>query len=619
MTIRRELNSVRANPVPSYAKSEKSKRAACAAPSPDKDSLWWPFGCGSPKPEKALFRAAAIWLLALFAVPGLAAVISVTPDRNPVRMDESFNLIFSADEKPDDDPDFRPLEKDLEILSQSQSSQISVVNGRFSRRTEWTLTVAAKRTGTLNIPPIPFGNDRSEPVAIVVDAAPGAANGAGSDLFLEVEAEPEDPYVQAQVIYTVRVLRRVNISGADLSEPAAPDALVQRLGDDRRYASQRGGQQYAVIERKYAIFPQKSGTLRIEPLTLQAQVVDGARSRFNSFFSQSTRLARVRSEAVELKVRPVPTAFAGQHWLPAESLELLDAWSPTPPETTAGEPITRTLTLRAQGATVGLLPELSENLQSVDGIKRYPDQPVMNEEKRAQGIFSVREEKTALIPSKPGTYRLPPLEIPWWNTKTDRPEVARLPERVMDVQPSAEQTAQPAAPPKPAPSPQARGPEPVPSDSSSQIRAPTSSETWFWLALLFGFGWLGTAAAWWFSGRGRNATSIEDPARASGTQAARSALRQACLANDPVKARQALLDWAKTHWPDRAPGTLGELGRLAGGALAAETQRLDRALYGRAEHAWRGEALWTAVEAVTSADSRDKKAPALALEPLYRL
>lgn len=563
--------------------------------------------------------AAFVVLLMFHASPALAAVISVSPDRNPVRMDESFNLIFSADEKPDDDPDFHPLEKDLDILSQSQSSQMSVVNGRFSKRTEWTLTVTAKRTGTLTIPPIAFGNDRSEPVTIAVDAASSKATGAGSELFLEVEAEPKNPYVQAQVIYTVRVLRRIDITGADLSEPAASDALVERLGDDLRYASERGGQQYAVVERKYAIFPQKSGTLRIGPLTLRAQVVDGGRSRFNSFFSQPTRLERARSEAVELKVRPVPAAFAGKHWLPAESLELQDSWSTHPPKTTAGEPITRTLSVRARGATVGLLPELSESLQSIQGIKKYPDQPVMNEEKLVQGIVSVREEKTALIPSKPGTYRLPALDIPWWNTKTDRPEIAQLPERVVTVQPSAEQAAQPAEPPEPAPKPQANGSQPEMTGPSPPLQGNVGSGIWFWLALFFGFGWLGTGAAWWLSRGPRNPTAAAEPTEAAKPRAAHKALRDACMENDPLKARRALLEWAAGYWPDRAPSNLGELGRLAGKELAVEIRRLDRTLYGRGEQPWRGEALWAAVEATASGDTGNKKAPALTLEPLYKL
>ena len=42
-----------------------------------------------------------------------ATEISVMADRNPVQLDESFNLIFQAAESPDDDPDFGPWNRIL--------------------------------------------------------------------------------------------------------------------------------------------------------------------------------------------------------------------------------------------------------------------------------------------------------------------------------------------------------------------------------------------------------------------------------------------------------------------------------------------------------------------------
>jgi len=563
-----------------------------------------------------------LWL-ALHAMPSLAAVISVTPDRNPVRLDESFNLIFSADESPDDDPDFHPLDQDFDIVSQSQSSQVSVINGHFSKTTQWTLTVTARRAGTLTIPAIAFGSDHSQPATVIVEAAgSSASDGADAELFLEAEAAPRSPYVQAQAIYTVRVFHRVNISGADLTEPAAPDALIERLGDDRRYVAERNGLQYAVIERKYAIFPQKSGTLTLEPLTLKAQIIDGGRSRFNSFFDRPTRVARARSDAVQLNVRPIPAPFVGKHWLPAESLELEESWSQTPPQAIAGEPVTQTLTLRARGATVGVLPELSgiQQLLGSSEIKSYPDQPVMNEEKLFAGVLSTRQEKTALIPARAGTYKLPAITIEWWNTKTDRLEVARVPERVLTVLPSSEPATQ-TAPPPALPLPQVVNPQsPAPlSQTGTRVSTAAGSDVWSWLALLFLAGWLGTATAWWLSSRQRQSAPKMEPRPNAGERAARKALQQACLDDDAMKARQALLEWAQIRWSHAELGNLGELSRLAGNPLAVEIERLNRSLYGRGEHAWRGGALWLAVEAMESEPEGKESVSAIHLEPLYKL
>ena len=90
-----------------------------------------------------------------------AATISAQVDRNPVHLDETFNLFFEADESPDDNPDFSPLDQDFEIINQSQSSNVSIINGKYTKKIKWTLAIMAKRAGTLTIPAIKFGDDSS--------------------------------------------------------------------------------------------------------------------------------------------------------------------------------------------------------------------------------------------------------------------------------------------------------------------------------------------------------------------------------------------------------------------------------------------------------------------------
>lgn len=569
----------------------------------------------------------AVALLCLFALFGSAvqaASIRVAPDRNPVSLNESFNLVFTATEKPDDDPDFSPLEKDFKILSQGQSSQMSIDNGHFSRTTEWTLTLMPKQAGTFTLPPIAFGSDRSEQAVITVQAgteeAP-AESTAPREVLLEVQAEPRNPYVQAQVRYTVRVLRRVNFNGAELSEPVVHDALVERLGEDRGYQAERGGQQYAVIERQYVIFPQKSGPLRIEPLTLEAQIPTGGRSRFNSFFGMGSRVVRAQSKAVELNVRPIPAGFTGRHWLPAESLELMETWSQTPPRTEAGEPITRTLALRAKGATVGVLPELAPNLERAigDQAKLYPDQPAMNEEKRPDGIISSRQEKTALLPGRAGKITLPAIEIPWWNTRSDRMEVARLPEQTLIVTGAAGEpapTAPPAAEPEPAEAIPAVSQKPDAANLAVPA-APLTADPWFWSTLVAAIGWLLTAL-FWLRARQSPASLLKDGGQAElpGLRAATRAVKEACRSGDPARARDALLVWAAARWPTDAPSSLAALARRSGGGLAQAIAELERALYSRSGSCWNGETLGRLIAEPQTGDAQTQKAPDL--EPLYR-
>ena len=198
-----------------------------------------------------------------------------------------------------------------------------------------------------------------------------AAN-TSQDIFLQVKAEAKQPYVQEQVIVTVRLYRRVDIAQASLSEPELTDAVIEKLGDDRNYNSVVNGVSYLVTERKYAIFPQKSGAMKIKPLTLTAEVIMNGPRSFGDFFgSPMTKTKRVLSQELILNVKPIPPGFTGKQWLPLEKLELNQSWSGDKDKMKTGEPLTRTLTLTATGSTVGQLPELN-NLNTGAAIKNVP-------------------------------------------------------------------------------------------------------------------------------------------------------------------------------------------------------------------------------------------------------
>ena len=389
------------------------------------------------KPELEMrFIASLVFFLLLLLILApqstFAADINVSVDRNPVSLDESFQIIFTATESPDDDPDFSPLEQDFSILNQSNSSSSSWINGKSSKTIQWTLNVMAKQAGSLVIPSVNFGNDVSQSSTILVtENTPNKAVNTDEDLFIEVEAAPENPFIQSQVIYTLRLYTKVDISQARLNEPELADAVIEKLGEDSTYNTQVNGVNYSVTERKYAIFPQKSGQLTIKPLVLTAEVLTSGRPGFNSFFnSQMTKTKRVESKAITLDVKPVPASFNGKHWLSAEQLVLKQEWSGDIQQMKVGEPLTRTLTLVAKGTTVGQLPELNTT-NTNDQLKAYPDQPVLKEQKKADGMLAFREEKIALIPSKAGSYTLPAIEIPWFNTKSQKMEIAKIPETTL--------------------------------------------------------------------------------------------------------------------------------------------------------------------------------------------
>ncbi|PKD39163.1 hypothetical protein CWO84_15660 [Methylomonas sp. Kb3] len=550
-------------------------------------------------------------LLMLLSAAIQAAEIQVAVDRNPVGINESFQITFTASEEPDGNPEFAPLQENFEILSQQRSTSSSWVNGKSSRTEQWIVRAMAKQAGELFIPPIAFGADSSKPLKLVVNENTAAPQG-NDDIFLDVTATPEQPYVQSQVLYTLKLFRKVQITQASLSEPEIKDALVEKLGEDSTYATQVKGVDYWVTERKYAIFPQQSGVFTIAPLILNAEYLSNQRQpRFNGFFNRpDTETRRVASKAITLNVQAVPASFKGPNWLSAESLTLSEAWSDAGLQTKVGEPLTRTLTLSAKGTTVGQLPELLDKT-AIDGIKTYPDQPLLKEDKDSDGLTALREEKIAFIPSKPGEYTLPALDIVWFNTKTQKMETAHLPSVKLTAlagNTDAQNSAQPATSSTPQ--------EPVTSPmTTSPITVTNSSDTRFWQAVsaTLALGWLLTIVVLYRRPSGKVPTN--KPVERVPETAMEKTLKRACWENNPQAAKQALLQWGKAEF---GAESLGAIAAHCHEALREEILALNRLLYSGQSQDWQGRNLWQVFSTKPAAVSGKGKSDD-GLEPLFKI
>ncbi len=545
-----------------------------------------------------------ILLLGLIAQSVNAAEIKVSVDRNPVILDESFQILFTSNESPDGIPDFSALKRNFTILNQSQSSNSSWVNGKSRKSIQWTLSVIAKKAGALTIPAIAFGQDISDPLTIEVakNEDKKAAN-TSEDLFLDVEVTPLTPYLQSQVLYTLRLYRKVEIAQAQLTEPELPDAVVAKLDNDRVYETQVKGVDYSVTERKYVIFPQKSGLLTIKPLILTAEVVTNSRHSFNGFFN-STQTKRVVSKEITLDVKPAPATFTGSHWLSAEQLELRQEWSGDFEQMKVGEPLTRTLTIQARGATVSSLPELNGKMD--DNIKAYPDQPVLKEQKSDNGLIALREEKIALIPSKTGTYTLPAIEIPWFNTLTNKMEVANIPETTISVLAGAET---PAASNTDVSSQTQQQAEPA-----VQLATEQSTYNWLWVSLFLALGWLITVFYFLTKRPAPQPVAVNSEAELS-LKANIQLLKRACADNNAIAAKNALLAWGLTKF---SVNSLGAIADCCDARLRDEILQLNQVLYGKESAQWSGKKLFQAF-AENKARAKMTTAGDEGLEPLFRL
>lgn len=538
----------------------------------------------------------------LLCLAGLAAQaeVEVTIDRNPVQVNESFQLVFSLDHEPDQNPDFSILQQHFLILGSNRSNNISIINGQYQRSVKWTLQLMAKQVGDYMIPAIRFGQERSEPFQITVN--PSSISSLPHDeLVFEVIARQSEIYVQSQVIVKLRLLSANNISAYQFGDLRlqSGDAVIEPLGDVQDYQTRIADRNYLVLEQRFALYPQQSGRLEIAPIMAEVRLPSG--SGFDPFRTGG-EVRRVRSQPVFIDVKPIPPEADGAYWLPATKLVLREEIPENLDALVVGEPITRSLSIVAEGLTAAQLPQIE--LPPIDGLKQYPDQPELRDRRSGKGVTGRRTQKVALIPSAPGAYLLPEISLQWWNLHSGRLETATLPMRELNVGGVAGSAPEPS---------RAAGEEVAGADpGSAQARA---SRFWVWTSLILALGWSATVLLWWFGTR-RTGLPALDPGSIAPLRTARRDLHRACLANDAPDARTALLAWGRALLAPRPLASLHQLERELGGDFGRELARLNHALYAAEHGDWQGIDLWQCCQALESERNVQPSQAASGLTPL---
>lgn len=517
------------------------------------------------------------WLLvsALLASPIAQAGVTAKVDRNTIDLNESFLLEVVVDSDINIEPDISALEEIFEIGQRSQLSNTMYVNGEITRSRTWTYQLMAKNTGQFEIPPVLVGTERSRPIPITVrlptNSPPGEA-----DVFITSEVDFTETHVQAQVLYRIKVYRAVPTRQPALRDPVfgGAEVLIELAGDERSYEARLNDRTYNVVERVYALFPQESGEVTISPARFEARVLRDGRITGRKVFESESQMITV------MPIPAPPPEFPNAAWLPARDLQLGESWSREVDELSAGEPITRNITISALGQLETQIPAIEPSF--VDGVNVYPDRPELTRRIEPGGIRGMRNEQYAMIAVSSGTMRLPELKLPWWDVATGEWRVASLPERTLNVVSSGEpDVAEPT-------------PQEVVQPEPNAGTVTVYSGFWRLVAEILAVLWLLTLVAWWWSMRPRRDHEAREPAPPPlHKQQARclKAARKAALDGDDADVRQALLEWGRLQWPTNAPRSIGALATRVSAPLSDELTALSDSAYGSNGTGWNGEAL----------------------------
>jgi len=603
-------------------------------------------------------RLQALWLapwLLVLALTGIADErIRAYFDRAQVYEGDTVTLTIELDGiQRDVEPDLAPLAESFRVGTTGVARETRIVNGRRSDKTRLQVSLVPKGLGEIEVPPIEIAGGRTPPLTLSVEPVPeGGTAAAGDPLRVELSlgAAKDALVVHQQVPLVVRALSERPVLDYELAMPEIEGAVLTQLGRPQAHIETRDGRQVRVIEWRFTLSPERSGTLRIPPVRiaaeLEAQHRRGGRSDpFDRLFDdpmiermfdlhgrrspfQRGERHQARTAGQTLEVAPRPDAFSGRHWLPAEALRIEDDWASAPPTLAVGEPATRTLTLTAKGLAGNQIPSI--DVPAPPGVRVYPETTESDTRSDGATVIGVSRQEVTVIPSRGGELLLPEIRLAWWDTQAQRERQAVVPAVPVQVAGRVAPADAPGGDPdsQAGTSPDAGAAVETDSGAPADAAAPpdgNGQETgglWLWLGLFAAV--LAAAVAGWLLWQRLRAlqrrSPAAQPARAAGSRAdaarARDALRAACAADDPAAAAKALLGWAAAVWPEDPPANLAQVAERVPRARQQITA-LEGRLYAPREVDWTGEPLWRALRDGLMENGGNAAADPQDLPPLY--
>ena len=554
-----------------------------------------------------MVRRSLTWLLFLLLASlgglslsnnALAGTLTASVDRKQITENDSFRLFLRYDEQVGfGQPDLTVLKKDFRVLNQQRSNQFRSMNGKTVSFTEWVLVLSPLKTGKLVIPALKFDGQTSQAIEVSVSELPQSVKDQiAKEFFFDIKVDNKSTYVQAQVIYTEKLYYSVNHEDATLSELKVTDANVIQLGDVRQYNTSINGQRMGVYERRFAIFAEESGEMVIPGQKFSANIVN-AYNRWSR-----GRPVTIVAKPIRIEVKATPASYPQGPWLPSPQISISDRWSKPYSEWQVGEPVTRNITINAQGLSGSQLPSIS--LPIVEGVKYYPDQSEYTDKTDSLGIQGLLQQSLAIVPTKSGRIRIPEMRIPWWNITNNKLEFAILPAQTVIV---------------------AAGNE-INIDSSQQIEKPmipaiplssTSNQSGYWILTTLLLLFSNTITAFILWRRGNQPIKKELNVAAPSNKVLLKQVKKACQENDPELIRNCLKQWSQQEYQVSSLIQLSQ--KLNHVAFSNSLNELDSFLYqDRENSAYNGQLLWNNLTQAIKINIPNSATDQAEFSPLYQ-
>ena len=368
-----------------------------------------------------------------------------------VTVGEAFRITFTLNNEFENftAPDFG----DFTILagpSRSTSTNVQIINGKtsYNRSASMVYILQANQEGTINIgaaeATVEGKTYQTKTLSIQVVAGGNAAQNGNTQTITTQEQAPEshqnintdetDVFVRTHLskstavqgeylIATIKLYtRQMNIAGfEDVKFPTFNGFWSQELETPQQLQFQRenvnGKLYYTTVLRRYILFPQQTGTLKIDPFevncVLQVYAKNSQpRSFFDSFFDSPQNIRKhIQSPASTVKVEPLPSgAPASFRGAVGNNFRMEAAFNRD--SVTANDALSLIVKISGEG-NIKLVETPKVNFPP--HFETYDVKTSDNTKTSSSGISGAKQFEYPVIPRNEGSFAISPVEFTYFD------------------------------------------------------------------------------------------------------------------------------------------------------------------------------------------------------------
>jgi hypothetical protein len=278
-----------------------------------------------------------------------------------------------------------------------------------------------------------------------------------ADIFIKAVADKANPYMGEQVIVTYKLYTRINVSQLGIDKLASytgfwSNEITKKDDKPVQYKETIGGSEYVVAEiRKVALFPQKSGVLKINPLEVECVVQVKSKQKYNDPFADlfndpffnnfsqniantffdtySNQKKTIKSNALTFNVKALPTANQPSDFNNAVGSFTLNS---TIDKTSAktNDAIKLTYTIKGSG-NINLIDK--PTIEFPPDLETFDPEEKENVSTTAAGVSGTKSFEYILIPRSPGEFTIPSWSFSYFDLASKTYKTLTTPEYSLKI------------------------------------------------------------------------------------------------------------------------------------------------------------------------------------------